>query len=169
MTVTHLDDVFLGGKEDSWQSYLDSDEIGDAGRGWCIERTLYEGELADHRLDCRSSSELSSPPCTKEQEISFVRTIASSTSGLQARCFSPHPMLDVPSGRCPCPSGRWVCVRPAPEEHILRIQLGSKSRNSEHVVLWSGDRRGVLEDVEVGTQMPRIAGGVTRWATMFLE
>ena len=43
MTITHLDDVFLGGKEDSWSAYLESEEVGDAGRGWCIARTLYEG------------------------------------------------------------------------------------------------------------------------------
>jgi len=44
MMVTHLDDVFLGGDEDTWKTYLESDEIGDAGRGWCIERKLYEGK-----------------------------------------------------------------------------------------------------------------------------
>ena len=64
---------------------------------------------------------------------------------------------------------KWICVRPAPAENILRIQLASKTQDSDSVVLWSGERRGVLEDIEVGTATPRTAGSVVRWATLFLE
>ena len=42
--ITHLDGVFIGGQEDLWTTYLTSNDIGDADQGWCIDRTVYEGE-----------------------------------------------------------------------------------------------------------------------------
>ena len=162
--MTHLDDVFLGGTEDVWQSYLSGDEIGDAGRGWCIEKTAYEGR-------CHGVAELTLAlplaPCVAPGQIAFHETLETERS--EDRCLAPHPILDTPSGPCPCPGLRWACVRPTPEERLLRIQLEGRSRRREEVVLWAGDRQGVLQDVKVDTQGARFAGGLVRWVTLFVE
>lgn len=168
MIVTHLDDVFVGGADDVWGIYLQSDEVGDAGRGWCIQKTIYDG--MSFCPNCKlwpDSSELPPPPCVGFHDIAFQHTIKPALN--TERCLPPHPMLDVPSGRCPCPSAKWICVRPSPHESVLRIQLDSGKQRRENVVLWSGDRRGVLEDVKVGTKVPRYAASLIRWNAMFLE
>lgn len=59
--ITHVDDVFLGGARDTWEQYLQGSEVGDDGRGWCVDRNVYMGEFLptisgyhhlqdDHRL-----------------------------------------------------------------------------------------------------------------------
>jgi hypothetical protein len=42
--ITHVDDVFLGQEEGVWERYLAGDAIGDEGRGWCVDRSVYMGE-----------------------------------------------------------------------------------------------------------------------------
>lgn len=37
------------------------------------------------------------------------------------------------------------------------------------VVLWQGDRRGVLQDVQVGREGARFMGPVIRWGAMFMK
>lgn len=83
------------------------------------------------------------------------------------KCLHPNPILQIPSARCPCPNSKWVCIRPLDEERILRIRMKDTSYDGE-VVLWQGDRSGVLNDIEVGTQGARFAGPFVRWATMFM-
>jgi len=39
--ITHLDDVFLGGPNDLWTSYLSSDEVLDDGQGLCVHKDYY--------------------------------------------------------------------------------------------------------------------------------
>jgi hypothetical protein len=43
--VTHIDDVFVGDNDGTWERYLGGDIVGDAGRGWCVDRTTYTGEF----------------------------------------------------------------------------------------------------------------------------
>jgi len=122
----------------------------------CLDRVLLNAALPG-------------PPCTGVHEVTFERTIESAASGLEPKCLTPHPMLDVPSTPCPCPGSKWVCVRPAAAENILRIQFESRNKHRQNVVLWSGYRKAVHEDIRVGTHGTRFAGPVVRWATLFLE
>ena len=165
MLITHLDDIFVGGTHDIWSDYLQSEDVGDAGRGWCVERAVYDGKDPHfHNLTVA----LAPPPCAQSNQITFQHTLPKN-SETNDRCLAPHPMLDTPSGKCPCPGKKWVCVRPAAEENVLRIQVDGGMTHRENVILWSGDRRGVLLDVEIGTKEPRFLGGIVRWSTMFLE
>jgi hypothetical protein len=47
--ITHVDDVFMGQDEGMWERYMSGDEIGDLGRGWCVDRGIYMSELAVKR------------------------------------------------------------------------------------------------------------------------
>lgn len=37
------------------------------------------------------------------------------------------------------------------------------------VVLWQGDRGGVMQDVQVGRHGPRFLGSIVRWGAMFMK
>ncbi len=74
-------------------------------------------------------------------------------------------MLDQASVPCPCGNPDSICIRPSPDEKILRIRV----RGEERVIAYSGPRQDVLLSVGVSGQGPRMLDGVTRWATMFLE
>lgn len=49
--ITHVDDVFMGHDENmgrgqgGWQRYMSSDNIGDEGKGWCVDRSVYMSEF----------------------------------------------------------------------------------------------------------------------------
>jgi hypothetical protein len=109
--------------------------------------------------------DLPAAPCIDPQDISFTQAMSTSAQPPITRCLSPHPILDIPSTPCGCPA-KWMCIRPSAEEGILRIQLAQKG-----VLLWAGDRRGILEGVKLGTDGTRFGflGGVIRWGAMFLQ
>lgn len=99
------------------------------------------------------------------------------------RCFSAYPLLTEPTVNCSAQcqtsdttaDGR-VCIRPAPEEGILRIRYGSAApvgatSVSEQVVLFAGDRVGVHRDVHVTTWKPRggvILRSLVRWGELVI-
>ena len=111
----------------------------------------------------------SAAPCDAAGTIAFIPVGATATESLEGRCLPPHPILDAPSSSCDCPSSQPICVRPSFEEQVLRIRLETPRKDGENVLLWSGDRRAVLDQVRVGKQNPRLLGGVVWWGTMFLE
>jgi len=151
--LTHLDDVFLGGDADLWTDYLTGTEAGDAGRGWCMDRVMFSG--------------LDNAPCARDSgKITFHVTDPPGMA--DEKCLYPNPILHIPSNPCPCPNSKWVCVRPTREERILRLRMDDGTYDGE-VLLWTGDRRAVLNDVRVGREGARAFGPVVRWTSMFFE
>ncbi|KAK8843331.1 hypothetical protein IAR55_006986 [Kwoniella newhampshirensis] len=164
--ITHLDDLFIGtyipnpsaafsstSVSDRWHSYLLSSEEGDTGKGWCMNKINF---LA-----------LPYTPCEIGNELTFA--ILDGPSKGQERCLVPHPILDIPSGSCPCPDGRWVCIRPTGVENLLRIRLRPGGRGTERVVLWNGPREEVRDAVVVGTEAARGWNGGVRTAALFFR
>lgn len=86
----------------------------------------------------------------------------------RTKCLHPNPILQIPSSKCPCPNSKWVCIRPLEAENVLRIRMKDSSYEGQ-VVLWQGDRRGVMEDVQIGRHGPRFLGSFVRWGAMFMK
>jgi S2P endopeptidase len=165
--ITHFDDIPIGGKADFWASYLNSQQVGDIGKGWCMDKLAYRGNIATQKL----SLALSQPPCNPDNGFIAFETVTG-TATPESRCLAPHPILDIPSHACPCPTARYLCVRPAAFEKILRINVngpkeGQRSRGE--VILWSGEREEVFDSVEVGIWGARGWTGGVHWAAMFIE
>ncbi|KAK6904319.1 hypothetical protein I203_105129 [Kwoniella mangroviensis CBS 8507] len=167
--LTHLDDVPLSAtpsSPDPWSEYLSSDitdNVGDEGRGWCMDKTTFlsqpepsqsSSEIGSGKMDCRDNS-------TSSERIAFQ-----STHGLTKgsyRCLNPLPILNIKSTKCPCPDSRWVCIRPDPSEEILRI--GTK----DGILLFTGPREEVLRDVRVRKEDARGWKGGVRWGELFFN
>lgn len=113
------------------------------------------------------------PPCPPSTGIRFVRVHPLVVDGAGANpvpaaqvhhCFSAYPLLSQATVDCAasCQSGQ-VCIRPAPEEGILRIRFAPAARETspadatqaEQVVLFAGEREAVYRDVKVSTLKPR--------------
>lgn len=119
---------------------------------------------------------LQNPPCPPNSgTVVFepLETFSGSTSPRgQVKCLQTHPILQIPSAVCPCPSTKWICVHPKHDEQIVRLRIGRNTEedDSEHgVILFSGSRREILEGVEVGRMRARFLGGLIRWESMFLK
>lgn len=145
--------------------------------------------------DCQSRSPLIPaikdaplPPCPPSTGIRFVRVYpliddgsADPVTGDQGHhCFSAYPLLSEPTVDCAtsCQPGQ-LCIRPAPEEDILRIRFVPAARatspsdptQTEQVVLFAGEREAVYRDVKVSTWRPRgrlPLWGLVRWGRLVI-
>ncbi|WWD21154.1 hypothetical protein CI109_105637 [Kwoniella shandongensis] len=174
--ITHLDDVFIGDQvptgypsfststNDRWSSYLSSSssETDDLTKGWCMDKTSF---LSLPYVPCEST------------ELTFTIIDGPPKDKGQERCMVPHPILDIPSGPCPCPDPtRWVCIRPSGVENLLRIRVrpsggsgGKREKERERVVLWNGPREEVKDAVAVGIKAARGWNGGVRVVALFLH
>lgn len=153
--VTHVDDVFIGGRGDIWTRYLTGEDVtGDlfdeSHAGWCLSKFEFnDAEVA---------------PCSAAHEIAFQ--VVGDAS--EARCLSPHSIVFVPSR--PCASGctqSQLCIRPADYERIVRLRV--RSGKQRDTVLWSGERAALLNDVHVSRRSPRLFSSATRWSSLFMN
>jgi S2P endopeptidase len=149
--ITHLDDIFIGGREDIWKQYLTGGIEEDTNKGWCISKW----EFADARL----------APCDGKHLIAFQHIGTDGTAAL-ARCLEPHSIIAQPITECNCASSQ-VCIRPAAQDRVLRIRY--KNGDKRDTLLWSGDRSVVLEHVRVTTHSPRFWSAATRWVELFMS
>lgn len=155
-----------------WSSYLSGTEVSDAGRGWCIEEKIYRGMSLRRFTKSRrtDTSILAAPlqPCMPySDKITFVPTQSTPTFE-NTKCLAAHPMLNKPTVPCPCSDRNQICIKPSSAERITRIRVKKRQENG-NVILWTGDRRGALYSVLVGTVDPRFLGGLVRWTAMFIE
>ncbi|KAF5381612.1 hypothetical protein D9615_005501 [Tricholomella constricta] len=143
--ITALDDTVLGSQNvsyDAWTSYLNQGST-DQNLGWCA------GPL-DGGNTCCLTKKTPGLSC-------FVSTDTPSTRG----CLNPVPVLTSASKveRCnftaDCP-GLSICVRPDETEKLLRLTVVRPFVDAKsEVILWSGPREEVWEEVRVGTLLPR--------------
>ncbi|BEI85852.1 hypothetical protein CcaverHIS002_0601390 [Cutaneotrichosporon cavernicola] len=145
--ITHVDDVFVGGKRDMWEEYLSSSEPVVLEGGWCVPAAEFGGAPF--------------APCGERHLVAFTRV-----GEEEERCLAPHGVFTEPHAlECGCGVAE-VCVRPGVEENILRIRVRKGKRAD--TVLWSGDRSAVLHAVQVDTSAPRLFGSLTRWGALFM-
>lgn len=111
---------------------------------------------------------LENTPCDiNNGTIGFEAHKTKASDQHREKCFSPHPILEIPSTRCPCPK-KWICARPFHSAQILRIRLEDGTFDGQ-VVLWAGDRLDVLNSVRVGPRSPRLFASAVRWGTLYFE
>lgn len=169
--ITRLDDVLMGGPDDLWSDYLNSDIHGDSGRGWCMDQTIFSSKsrhmLAPRIQPVDDTIALPDVPCDPiSGKIRFE--VAHPDHEALTKCLHPNPILQIPSAKCPCPNSKWVCIRPLEAENVMRIRMKDSSYDGE-VVLWQGDRRVVLQDVKVAREGTRFMGPFVRWGDMFMK
>lgn len=148
--ITHINDHFIGGREDRWTKYLTVATATDPTKGWCVS----DGEFG----------EASQAPCSDLHYVAFEE-IGRERSG--TRCLLPHKILNHPISDCKCTSSQ-VCIRPAAYERILRIRYREPS-GKQDTLLWSGDGSALLQQVQVDSSRPRLWGSATRWAALFMQ
>ncbi|GLB41095.1 putative peptidase family M50 [Lyophyllum shimeji] len=143
--ITALDDTPLGSQnssDDTWSSYLFRDDTVPP-LGWCAGP-----------FDERS--------CCPNNKTSGLSCFASTDNPLDKGCLDPIPILtsSSPTERCTSTtdcSATSICVTPYKHEHLLRLTIHRLSKADEaKVILWSGPRQEIWEEVRVGTLLPRI-------------
>ncbi|KAG5645952.1 hypothetical protein DXG03_004744 [Asterophora parasitica] len=164
--ITALDDTLLGrmanASHDAWTSYLVGAQANRTSpQGWCIAGPV------DVDLAC----------CTTPSpgRSCFVSTSTPSSF----RCLDPAPLLTSThtntTARCtttadchPGDGHNAVCMRPDAKAQLLRLRVGSTG----DIILWSGPRKEVYEEVRVSTLVPRlrvIPHALPHAATLFWE
>ncbi|KIM76861.1 hypothetical protein PILCRDRAFT_825840 [Piloderma croceum F 1598] len=170
--------------EDVWSSYLDgtyrpTEWENENREGWCVDRAWWMDKPTaccdDHHRTTTNEPTESRGSTPLLYCFSSLPTPAHGQS--RDKCLDPIPLLTNPysdtnsiedhnsptpplgtRGRCsssnPCGGGE-ECVRLREDERILRITFRDDPGGREEVVLWSGPRVEVLEQVEVGTLRPR--------------
>lgn len=148
--ITKLDDVSLARPEDMWTLYLTSSgPPPDEAMGWCVDRDSY--------LESTQSC------CTSDHSTSSTQLL-SCFADLQSdarRCLDPVTVLTRPTeihrcrvaSDCPSAISGSSCVRPDPSTHLMRLTIASPSDTGE-ILLWSGPKNEVWEQVEVGVYLP---------------
>lgn len=142
--IEFLDDTRLSGERDTWSDYLlgnqaDRNEYGNRGgkkggtgldesRGWCIDKKRYLASLtpttSEGAVGCPGGLvEFTSLP----SDVPVLPTAGQGGKGKvkgmgTKRCLPAYPLLTSRTWACPCSSASQVCVRPVPEERIMRIQ-----------------------------------------------
>ena len=172
--IEFLDDTRLSGERDTWSDYLLGNQYNrnhrsskggngglDESRGWCIDKKRYLASLtpttsiSDGSVGCPGGLvEFTSLP----SDIPIVPANGQVGKGKEMgmgtkRCLPAYPLLTSRTWACPCSSASQVCVRPVPEERIMRIQwrlprastnlaIGLGSNSDRHLGAGSGTRTG---------------------------
>ncbi|KAF8816408.1 hypothetical protein BYT27DRAFT_7127826 [Phlegmacium glaucopus] len=147
--ITKLDDTEIGEKNastDMWTKYL-TGATQDISIGWCLARNT----LKKSASCCNSSS-------TKESPFTCFISVEQDDRG----CVDPLPILTrSTSARCTstkdCPTDS-KCVTPDKRSQLMRLTVRPSLAgiDDETVVVWSGSRREVWEEVQVGNWLPRL-------------
>ncbi|KAF9561721.1 hypothetical protein CPC08DRAFT_707231 [Agrocybe pediades] len=148
--VTRLDDVSLSGPMSSvtWTNYLTGDAQPPA-MGWCL-----------HRSDLEKAVNCCSP--SGDKKASPLSCFVSHEPSIQG-CMDPVPVLTKPYGYGRCKNSEEcaresVCTFLERSSQLMRITVRNPDMadKEETVVLWSGPRLEVWEEVQVGDWLPRV-------------
>jgi hypothetical protein len=147
--IEFLDDTRLSGERDTWSDYLlggqyignlHSNKGGirggtglDESRGWCIDKKRYLASLTptvsmpEGTVGCPGGLvEFTSLPSDVPIVPANGQVGKGKGKGMGTkRCLPAYPLLTSRTWACPCSSASQVCVRPVPEERIMRIQWRS--------------------------------------------
>ncbi|KAJ7572653.1 hypothetical protein C8J56DRAFT_584108 [Mycena floridula] len=149
--VTKLDDIHIAGRDDVWTRYLTAKDPQAGGLGWCFDQKKY----LESTEDCCTAT---SNPGASTSLLSCFTALHHTTH----RCLDPLPILTKPLENKRCGSNtdchEAFCIRPSSTAQLLRLTMVSPWENpqKEEVVLWSGPRKEVWEQVEVGEYLPRL-------------
>ncbi|KAG1901551.1 uncharacterized protein F5891DRAFT_950498 [Suillus fuscotomentosus] len=146
--LTTLDDLPLHSSRDAWSTYLLEPNPTVYKQGWCVDVSRLSGE---HGTCCcvDTDSSTSSSSCF----VSFESTI-------EEYCTDPVPILSKMQNRCDSSMScleSQSCIKPREDRDILRITVNHEGAGTEdeRIVLWSGPRYEVWEQVQTTHLAPR--------------
>jgi len=159
--ITKLDDTELGTKNtsvDIWTKHL-TGATQNISTGWCLTRNTLNKSVS-----------CCNPASTEESPFACFVSIDHD----DRRCLDPLPIFTRPiSPRCTstkdCRTG-LVCLLPDKGSQLLRLTVRPSLAgiDDETVVVWSGSRREVWEEVQVGNWLPRL-WFLPLWLPPFLD
>ncbi|KAF9447627.1 hypothetical protein P691DRAFT_776009 [Macrolepiota fuliginosa MF-IS2] len=165
--ITKLNDqsmVSSLANSDPWGSFLKSPPDGGVDLGWCVDAK----EFGSSSKEC----------CLPDETLSTALScFVANTTPNQIGCLDPIPVLTSTDATLRCASendckGGHVCLRPSEREGLLRLTVTGGEEKHENVVLWSGPRREIWDEVMVGRWLPRFAFlpiSLPSWANIFWE
>ncbi|KAG2038034.1 hypothetical protein BDR03DRAFT_955573 [Suillus americanus] len=142
--LTTLDDLPLNSSRDTWSTYLLEPTPAAYKQGWCVDMS----RLSDDHQCCVDAA--SSPSCF----VSFE-------SAMEEYCTDPVAVLSKIENRCDSSAScleSQSCIKPRGDRDILRITVMNHEETGpedERVVLWSGPRYEVWEQVHTTHLAPR--------------
>ncbi|KAJ3573613.1 hypothetical protein NP233_g2329 [Leucocoprinus birnbaumii] len=182
--VTKLNDhSMVPSEEDSdpWSSFLKSSKNDEMEFGWCVDsaelgvciNVLTYAKANEDRLES-SSKECCLPD---EPTLTSLSCFVANTKPIQLGCLNPVPILTStdPKVRCYSETGCHdgsVCVRPAEKENLLRLTVLHNDQDREEVVLWTGPRNEIYDEVTVDKWLPRFSFlplSLPSWLNIFWE
>ncbi|KAG1852881.1 hypothetical protein DFJ58DRAFT_400600 [Suillus subalutaceus] len=140
--LTTLDDFPLNSSRDAWSTYLLEPTPAAYKQGWCVETS----RLSDDHQCCVDTA--SSSSCF----VSFE-------SAMEEYCTDPVAVLSKMQNRCDssisCLESQ-SCIKPRGDRDILRITVHEGAgTEDERIVLWSGPKYEVWEQVQTTHLAPR--------------
>jgi S2P endopeptidase len=141
--LTTLDDLPLNSSRDAWSTYLLEPTPATYKQGWCVDTS----RLSDDHQCCVDTA--SSPSCF----VSFE-------NAMEEYCTDPVAILSKIQNRCDSSTSclkSQSCIKPRGDQDILRITVNHRGAGTEdeHIVLWSGPRYEVWEQVQTTYLAPR--------------
>ncbi|KAG2148230.1 uncharacterized protein EDB93DRAFT_1250292 [Suillus bovinus] len=142
--LTTLDDLPLHSSRDAWNTYLLEPTPAAYKQGWCVDAS----RLSDDYQCCRDTDN-----STSFCFVSFESTI-------EEYCADPVAILSKMQNRCDSSTScleSQSCIKPRGDRDILRITVNHEGTDTEgeRIVLWSGPRYEVWEQVQTTHLAPR--------------
>ncbi|OAX41218.1 hypothetical protein K503DRAFT_685956 [Rhizopogon vinicolor AM-OR11-026] len=144
--ITTLDDISLNSSRDVWSGYLLGPTPAVYKQGWCVNTSLLTGD-EQCCMNMNASERASSSSCF----VSFESTA-------EKHCVDPVAILSKTQNRCDSSTlclKSQSCIEPWGDGDLLRITVHHQGKDS--VVLWSGPRYEVWEQVQTTHFSPRIS------------
>ncbi|KAG1733856.1 uncharacterized protein EDB91DRAFT_624050 [Suillus paluster] len=144
--LTTLDDLPLNSSRDAWSTYLLEPTPAIYKQGWCVN----ESQLSDDQQCCVDT----------DNRTSSLSCFASFASTMETYCTDPVAILSKMQNRCDSSTlclESQSCVKPTGDRDLLRITVHHQetSTNDDRVVLWSGPKYEVWEQVQTTHLAPR--------------
>ncbi|KAG1810641.1 uncharacterized protein BJ212DRAFT_1589654, partial [Suillus subaureus] len=146
--LTTLDDLPLNSSRDAWSTYLSELTPAVYKQGWCVDTPRLSD---DHQCCVHTNNSASSSSCF----VSFE-------SAMEEYCTDPVAVLSKIQNRCDSSTScldSQSCLKPRGDREILRITVNDEGAGTENerIVLWSGPRYEVWEQVQTTQLAPRFA------------
>lgn len=146
--LTTLDDLPLNSSRDAWSIYLSELTPAVYKQGWCVDTPRLSD---DHQCCVHTNNSASSSSCF----VSFE-------SAMEEYCTDPVAVLSKIQNRCDSSTScldSQSCLKPRGDREILRITVNDEGAGTENerIVLWSGPRYEVWEQVQTTQLAPRFA------------
>ncbi|KAJ8594748.1 hypothetical protein M405DRAFT_784284 [Rhizopogon salebrosus TDB-379] len=147
--LTTLDDVPLNSSRDAWSAYLLETTPAIYKQGWCADMS----QLTDDDRCCTNLTNMNA-----SDRPSSLSCFVSFENAAETYCTDAVAILSKIQNRCDssvlCLTSQ-SCIEPRGDRDLLRITVRHQGTKDERVVLWSGPKYEVWEQVQTTHLAPR--------------